>query len=71
MYRYIDIIIRTFFTIDIFQWPFGTTAYVGLVGRTSPHQREDPGSIPGPWIFFTLLVIIQPYTEFSEVDMVE
>ena len=46
--------------------------YLGLAHQNvSLQDGNDPGSIPGPWTFFALLVIIQPSMEFCEVGMIE
>ena len=42
------------------------------VNRTLSRKGEDPGSIPGPWVFFFLLVINSSnFHRISEVDTVE
>ena len=41
------------------------------IGRASPRQGEDPGSIPGPGNFSPYLYLItNTSTKFSQVDMV-
>ena len=50
----------------------GNCLHLAQVGRASLYRGEDPGSIYGPARFsLSWYLIIQPSTEFSEVDMAE